>query len=124
GHIRNYLDELGAPSNIELRVDVIGVGAGLADRLRELKYNVKDVNVGSESSDRTKWQNLRHELWWQLRERYRENLIAPAEDRSFDELMKSQLSDIKFKYESNFTHPVIEKKADAKKRGVKSPDRA
>jgi hypothetical protein len=54
-------------------VDVIGIGAGVVDRLREQGYNVTGVNV-SESSDRTdnsgelQFVNLRSAVWWALRE--------------------------------------------------------
>lgn len=126
GRITAEIEQRGiARKAIELRVDVVGIGAGVADRLKELGYPVVEVNVGAASSDKEKWRNLRHELWWQLRERYREGRIAPAASRDgFDDVMKGQLSDVRFTYESTYTHPVIEQKADAKKRGVKSPDRA
>lgn len=107
-----------------IRPDVVGVGGGVADRLKELGYRVEGVNVGSASSDREKWPNLRHELWWQMRERFTEGRIAPVAGSSFDELMMSQLSDIRFGYRTGYTMPSIESKDEAKRRGVRSPDRA
>lgn len=134
GRIRELVEETWAlkPEQFEeVRVDIVGIGAGIGDRLRELGYPVRDVNVGAEPSDRDKWANLRHELWWQLRNRFRDGRIAPMEagrfpgyDGHLDELAKAQLSDVKYTYKSDWTMPYIERKQDAKKRGVKSPDRA
>lgn len=106
-----------------VKVDATGIGSGVADRLRELGWNVRDVHNGAKSSDREQWRMLRDEMWWQLRERFAEGRIAPG-DRGFDEITMAQLSDIKFKYLSGFTMPVIESKDEAKRRGVRSPDRA
>lgn len=123
GKAQNILDQFGGKS-IQVRVDVIGMGQGFADRLRELGYKVTGVNVGSASSDKEQWANLRHELWWQLRERFREERIAPAPGVSFTDVTKAQLSDIQYKFQSNYTKPVIEPKAETKKRTGMSPDRA
>jgi hypothetical protein len=133
GRVVAFLDKYGytKENTTEVRVDDVGVGAGIADRMKELGWKVRRVNVGGKSSDKEKWPNLRHELWWQLRMRYQEDRIAPmaagrwnAWQGKFDDEMKGQLSDIKFRYDSNHTRPLIERKEEAKKRGVKSPDRA
>ena len=118
GKVRSLLADY--PALASLKVDVIGVGAGVADRLHELGYPVTFVNVASGSSDPEKWGNLRHELWWGLRERFREGDIAGP----IGEATLGQLSDIRYKYDSRHTHPLIEAKEDAKKRGRRSPDRA
>lgn len=123
GRARLILEDFGG-KEVEVRVDVIGLGAGFADRLRELGYNAIDVNVGSASSDKEQWQNLRHELWWQLRERFREGRLYAAEGVAFSDLTKAQLSDIRYTYKSNYTKPVIEPKDETKKRTGMSPDRA
>jgi hypothetical protein len=118
GKVRNLLADF--PTMASIKVDVIGVGAGVADRLREERYPIVDVNVGSGSTDPEKWLNLRCELWWNLRERFREgDVIGPLDDTTL-----GQLSSIRYRYDSRHTHPVIESKEDAKKRGVHSPDRA
>jgi hypothetical protein len=87
-------------------------------------YTAKDVHNGAKSSDREKWPALRHEMWWQLRERFVDGRIAPAEGVVLDDVAMAQLSDVKFKYLTGYTMPVIESKDEAKRRGVKSPDRA
>lgn len=56
-------------------VDVIGIGAGVVDRLNELEYNVTGINVGTSTTDtddasgELRFNNLRSRLWWMLRER-------------------------------------------------------
>lgn len=123
GRVQATLEPFGGRA-VNTRVDVIGLGAGLADRLRELDYRVTDVNVGAKSSDREQWPNLRHELWWQIRERFYDGRIMPAPGVGLTSQTKAQLSDIHFSYKSGFTKPVIEPKDDTKKRTGMSPDRA
>ena len=50
-------DDGNRPSTIF--VDTIGIGAGIADRLRELGYPAVDVNVGEKSGTPDKYYNLR-----------------------------------------------------------------
>lgn len=65
---------------LPIHVDVIGVGAGVVDRLREQEYTVTGVNASekavdargndlTDSSGELKFLNLRSYLWWMLRER-------------------------------------------------------
>lgn len=123
GRVRGILQERGY-ENAEIRVDAIGLGAGLVDRLKELGYNTVEVNVSAASSDKASWRNFRHEAWWQLKELYRERLIWPAPGHEFDPVLIAQLTDIRMRYESNYTKPVIEDKDTTKKRTGRSPDRA
>jgi len=60
--------------DIPIIVDVVGVGAGVFDRLREEKFNVIPFNAGerSEVTDSTgsfKFQDKRSAAWWGMRER-------------------------------------------------------
>lgn len=119
GRVRELLEPYRAQLG-SVKIDVIGVGAGVADRLRELDYPVVDVNVARKPTSSDEFANLRCELWWNLRERFRlGEIIGPI-----DEKAQGQLSDIRYKYDSRHTKPIIERKEDAKKRGVRSPDRA
>lgn len=139
GRIEHWLGELGIRQDqIELRVDVIGVGGGLLDTLKGRGWRTVPINVGVKSSDGKKWPNFRHEMWWQLRERFRDDRIAAMDfgrfrnedgglwDGKMDEVAQAQLSDIKFRYDDSgkYTMPLIESKDAAKKRGRPSPDRA
>lgn len=110
-----YRDRLRA-----LKIDVIGIGAGVVDRLREERYPVVPVNVGGKSSNAERFANLRHELWWDLRERFREGTVAGP----INDVTMGQLSDIRYAYDSRHTAPIIESKDAMRKRGKRSPDRA
>jgi len=70
-------------------VDVIGVGGGVVDQLREGKHKVEAFNA-SEATDKTdrsgemKMLNVRSGAWWCLRERldpaYQATLALPPSD--------------------------------------------
>lgn len=123
GKIRQILNERGY-EGAEIRVDATGMGEGVADRLKELGYDVVRIIAGGASSDKSSWRNFRNEAWWQLKELYRERMIWPAEGHEFDPQMIAQLTDIRMKYGSTYTKPEIESKDDTKKRTGRSPDRA
>lgn len=112
----------------DIRVDAIGLGAGLADILRDkYGYNVTDVSASMSSSDPDEWPNFRHEMWWQLRERFNiENpMISIKEHCGFEEETAAQLSDIEYSYkDARFTGAIIEPKEETKKRTGSSPDQA
>jgi hypothetical protein len=100
-------------------VDTIGLGAGIADRLRELGYNAVDVNVGERSNDRGKYYNLRAELWVKFRDWLQEGRGSISDD----EALIAEASSIKYSFDSA-GRIKIERKEDMKKRGLRSPDRA
>lgn len=52
----------------EICVDTIGLGSGVADRLRELGLNVRDVNVSESSAMNPNAHKLRDDLWLQMKE--------------------------------------------------------
>jgi phage terminase large subunit len=111
----------------EIRVDAIGLGAGVADALRDKGFDVWDVNASNKSSDSEEWPNFRHEMWWQLRERFNIELprIAVDKDWELDEDTIAQLSDIEYSHkDTRFTGALIEPKEETKKRTGWSPDRA
>jgi phage terminase large subunit len=118
GRVRAILADF--PPMERIKVDVIGIGAGVADRLTEENYPVDPVNVAEQANDPEAFASLRHELWWTLRERFQEGRI----EGPIDDVTMGQLSSVRYKYDSKHTRPVIESKEDAKKRGVRSPDRA
>lgn len=118
GRVKSVLADF--PPVTALKVDVIGVGAGVADRLREDRYPVVDVNVSSSSRNPEEFANLRHELWWTLRELFKDGeVIGPIDDTTM-----GQLTSVRYSYDSKHSRPVIESKDQMKKRGIKSPDRA
>lgn len=102
-----------------IAVDVGGVGAGVADRLRELGHNVIDVHFGGAASDPKRFRNKRAELFWNLREALEAGVVALPED---DELA-ADLSALRYVFTQD-GRIQIESKDDCRKRLGRSPDRA
>lgn len=100
-------------------VDVTGVGAGVADRLRQLRFNVVDVSFGGAASDPTRFANRRGELYFTLRERLERGELSIPDD---DELI-TDLAAIRFSFDAR-GRVVIEPKDECRKRLGRSPDRA
>jgi len=101
-----------------LVVDDDGLGGGVSDRLTEQEVPVVRFKA-SEKAIRDGFHNKRIEQFWKLRELLRQGFLELYND---DELHQ-QLSSLKYKFKSNGLK-ALESKDDAKKRGVKSPDRA
>ena len=103
---------------VEVLVDVIGIGAGVVDRLRELGLPVVAVNVGeSPSVAGGGYFNLRAELWGEMKEWFEgRDVLIPRDDDLIGEC-----SVPRYKYSSN-GRLQLESKEDMKKRGVKSPN--
>lgn len=110
----------GLPAN----VDEIGVGAGVVDRLKEQKYPVTGINVGSKAIDSEHFFNLRSELHWNLHDRFKDGLIdLTLLDKSVYDRLSGELTSIKFEYTSKGQIKVESKEA-MKKRLGHSPDLA
>jgi hypothetical protein len=104
----------------EINYDRAGVGAYFGDDFESLGFiDINGVNVGAASEHPDRYRNLKAELYWSLRERFQEGGVSGLDD----DVCISQLASIR--YEINPRGQVqIESKEDARKRGVKSPDRA
>ena len=104
-------------------VDEIGIGAGVVDRLKELDLPVTGINVArparSQSQKRKLFANLRAEGYWDLYELFNQGAIAIPDDPE----LAGQLSSLRPGYNS-LGQFVIEKKSDARARGLPSPDKA
>jgi hypothetical protein len=101
-------------------VDIIGVGAGVYDRLREMGYTVVPFQ-GSERAYRPdKFKNRRAEMWWGFRVGLENGIIDLDPD---DEDLHSQLQSVKWMVDSS-GRIQIESKDDVRDRGLPSPDKA
>jgi hypothetical protein len=101
------------------KIDSVGVGAGVFDRLKEQGIPVCEMQSGSSAQDKERYANARAEWWFALRSRFESGDI----DVPDDETLITQLSGIRYKITSR-GQILIESKDDAKRRGVSSPDRA
>ena len=103
----------------EIFVDAIGLGAGVADRLRELGLPAYAINVSESPAMGDTYLNLRAELWYKAKGWLEgRDVRLPRDDR-----LKSELTTLRYTYTSS-GKVKIESKADLKKRGVASPDAA
>jgi len=114
GRVVRAIHDLGAA---EAGVDVIGIGAGVVDRLKEQHEPVLGLNAGAAPRDKTRFGNARAEWWWGLRDRFERGEIAICPD---DELA-AQLAGIRYAIDSS-GRVQIESKEDMRSRGAPSPD--
>lgn len=117
---RIYAEWLDTPVEerpVTILVDVIGIGAGVVDRLGELGLPVAGVNVAEEASISEMYERLRDELWFSAR-KWLEKKHCRLVD---DETLIAELSLPKYKYTSRGKLKV-ESKDDLKKRYPQSPD--
>jgi len=101
-----------------VNVDIIGVGSGVADRLREQGLPIVDVNVSERAHKSDKFASKRDELWWNYREFVRLRGEIPD-----DQDLVAQSSGIKYKFDSS-GRIKVEGKEEMKKRLGRSPDDA
>lgn len=103
------------PTNIF--VDVIGIGAGVQDRLMELGLPSIGINVAESAAVNDLYMRLRDELWFRARRwlEKKDCKLVP------DETLIAELSLPKYKYTSTGKLQV-ESKDDLKKRYPRSPD--
>jgi hypothetical protein len=98
-------------------VDVIGVGAGVLDRLLELNLPAIGVNVAEATSIDDRYARLRDELWFRARK-----WLEKQNCKLFpDEALLAELAMPKYAFTSNGKIKV-ESKDEMKKRYPRSPD--
>jgi len=103
-------------SNIEIKLDSIGIGAGIADRLIEQDYNLIEV-VGSASPENKKlYKNLRAENYFNFK-----NMLPKLKIPEDDKLL-AQMMAVRYRIFSDGLL-LIESKDEMKRRGIGSPDR-
>lgn len=115
GRVKSEIDAFLPPDQIA--VDVIGVGAGVVDKLSRMYDCVVAVNSANRVDDGKNF-NLRAKMWDEAREWLKNGPVSLPNDTS----LKSDLTALKYKFKGGLR--LMEDKSDAKKRGVKSPDYA
>ena len=101
-------------------VDVIGIGAGISDRLGELGKNVIAINSAEQANDKDRFANRRIEMWWYAMEQIQKREIPYPKD----EELRRQLCSPKYKVVTSNGKVALEPKEDTKKTLGCSPDRA
>lgn len=98
-------------------VDVIGIGAGVQDRLLELNLPSVGINVAESAASNDLYMRLRDELWFRARK-----WLEKKDCKLYaDETLIAELSLPKYKYTSTGKLQV-ESKDDMRKRYPRSPD--
>ena len=121
GKLVNYFKSI-KPFPLSIVVDDDGLGGGVVDRLAEQELPVSKLNGGGSASD-SQFANRRAENYWNLREAFRRNEVQIKSTYGDGDGLKAQLASIRYDYKSN-GQIIMQSKADMRKRGVRSPDRA
>lgn len=114
---------------VEICVDVIGLGAGVVDRLLELGLPVVAVNVGEAPAMNDKYLNLRAELWFRGRTWFEARNAAlncdEKDEKGLLDMLVNELAMVRYSFTSNGKIKV-EAKDEIKKRtrDKSSPDLA
>ena len=101
-------------------VDEIGIGAGVLDRMREIReIHAEGVNVGHKAHNSERFANRRAEAFDALRDRFHNNEISIPDD---PELI-SQLASLKYSYTSR-GQLQLQDKQSLRNTNQPSPDKA
>lgn len=122
GRVKHEWDITAPPDRpVEIVVDVIGIGAGVAERLRELGLPITSVNVAeSPALSGEKYKNQRAELWFKGREWFaKRDCVLPN-----DELLVEELVSQEFEIAESSGKIALKPKKDMRKKIGRSPDRA
>lgn len=113
---------------VRVKVDVIGIGAGVADILRASDEAVKDgwlevidVNVSESADDEEEYPNLRAQLWFGMGQWLEEGGAIPPS--GIDKEIGGELTTPRYKFDARGRRQV-EPKEDIKRRLKRSPDHA
>jgi len=113
------VNEARTDNPVEICVDTIGLGSGVADRLREMGYNVRDVNVAESSAMNPNANKLRDELWLAVKDWLATRTVRIPNDQT----LRHELVAPRYNFSSS-GKIVVESKDAMKKRGMRSPDLA
>jgi hypothetical protein len=122
-----------AARRLPVYIDSVGLGAGVFDRLRELKYNAVACSGGESAREKTRFVNQTVEDWWRVREMAQRTYEASQTgDESGlclsipdDAMLMAQFSTRRWRVQSEKRIELETKEAMAAPgRGLPSPDRA
>lgn len=125
--VGKVVQAIDASNATAVKVDVIGIGWGVAGRLEELyregrhKARIQRVNVGGSSSDSRRFPKLRDQIWWEVGRELSETGGWDLTDVEDDTI--AQLIAPKYAIDSS-GRVKVEPKADTRARIGRSPDDA
>lgn len=99
-------------------VDVVGIGAGVVDRLKQLGFRIIEVSSGSKAMLDGKYPNVRSEMWARMTEWLKARGQLP---KRLD--LENDLTSATYKFDAR-NRLTLESKDELKKRGLPSPDLA
>jgi hypothetical protein len=118
GKFKLILDNHHATARPAMVIDIVGLGAGPFDRLREQGYPVVGFSAAERAFRPDKFKNRRAEVYWHFREDLENGEIdLDPEDKD----LQAQLQTIKWWVDSS-GRIQMESKEDMRERGVHSPD--
>jgi hypothetical protein len=106
----------------EVRIDAIGLGAGIAETVAELaltSYQVIAMKGNTPSPDRFRWANARAYWWDDLRRRMYDGKIDIDTN---DPKLAEELGAVQYHFKNRLNSLQIESKDEMRSRGLKSPD--
>lgn len=128
GRVKSLWDETPDHERPEwVLVDVIGMGSGVVDRMRELKMPVRGINVAELPSSRDEYPRLRDELWFRAREwlASKDHVLPRCEGGCVRECpherLAYELTVPRFDFTSS-GKKAVEPKSETKKRARRSPN--
>ena len=114
GHVITAIEEYNPAMTV---IDEGGLGAGVVDRLKEQRYQIRGVNFGNKAQKQIMYGNKRAEMWGAMRD-WLKTAHLPA-----DRFLKADLIGPRLKPDSKGAI-FLESKKDMKARGLASPDAA
>jgi len=122
GRLAHLIDKMGLS---KVRIDVAGIGWGVAGRLREVlkergsRCTVQTVNFANRSSQPKRFLNVRAEAWWNGRELSRTGAWSLA---GLDDDAIAELTMPRYEIVDSSGKVKIEKKDEVRERLGRSPD--
>lgn len=106
-----------AGRHVLIAIDGGGVGGAVVDRMRQVGYDVVEVQFGGKANDPKKYANKRAEIWGLMREWLKGGAVPDEEE------LASDLTSVEYGFNQ---HDAIqlESKQSMKARGLASPDAA
>lgn len=102
---------------VMIYVDVIGIGAGVYSRLKELNIPVREVVANEVANNPKRFINKRAEMYCDFRDKLESHSIKIPDDQR----LKDEILSIEYLYDKKGRYQLVSKQ-DMRRKGIKSPD--